>query len=286
MGGVTPAGARPSAHGGHTCLVVDSDDARDEAVGAFVREGLDAGERVWCFLDAPRWDHLRTRLRGEGVDVPALAAGGRLHVVPTSEVYGPDGEFRPERTAAVLADAVVRARADGCRGFRVTGEASRVSRATTAGLLLAYEALVGPALGGDGAALCEYDRRDVDPATVPAFATLHDGVHGGDPAFEGPLLRVAPRADAVGLRLEGEADVSNRDVVRRAVEPLLAHGGDVRLDLSGLRFLDVTVASTLVLGAQRLPAGRRLVVEEPPRALRRMLAVRAWGALSDVLEVR
>jgi stage II sporulation protein AA (anti-sigma F factor antagonist) len=65
------------------------------------------------------------------------------------------------------------------------------------------------------------------------------------------------------IRLEGDVDLTNADVLREAVDATTA--GRVVLDLSGVTFLDSTAIATLHAGQQRLASEQRaLVVVSPP----------------------
>jgi anti-anti-sigma regulatory factor len=52
-----------------------------------------------------------------------------------------------------------------------------------------------------------------------------------------------------------------------------ATGGDLEIDLSDVGFVDVACAQLLVLAARAEPEGRRIVLHDPPRLLRRLLDV-------------
>jgi len=91
-------------------------------------------------------------------------------------------------------------------------------------------------------------------------------------------LQVRPLAGRPGVRLRGEIDVTTRDVVAAALRPLVARGGDIYLDMSRVTFTDVSGATELVTAARRLGSGERLLLECPPRQLRRMLEL-LWSDL-------
>lgn len=84
-----------------------------------------------------------------------------------------------------------------------------------------------------------------------------------------------------GLRLVGEVDVSNRVILTAAMGPFVAGSGDVHLDLSELDFIDVGGVTALVEAAERLGAGRQLVLHRAAPTLRRVLA-ELWGPLHTV----
>jgi anti-anti-sigma regulatory factor len=50
-------------------------------------------------------------------------------------------------------------------------------------------------------------------------------------------------------------------------------GGDLEIDLSDVGFVDVACAQLIVLAARGEPEGRRIVLHDPPRLLRRLLDV-------------
>jgi ABC-type transporter Mla MlaB component len=85
------------------------------------------------------------------------------------------------------------------------------------------------------------------------------------------LLTIDSLGDGRRVRLAGTLDMNTRDRLATSLRPLLAAGDDVHLDLSRLIFVDVSGATVLATSALRLPAGRRLVLERPPRQLRRIL---------------
>lgn len=76
-----------------------------------------------------------------------------------------------------------------------------------------------------------------------------------------------------GLVLAGEADLTGQAALAAALAPLPASGtGEICLDLTGLRFIDVACARELIGLAGRHP-GVRVIVRNPPRCLRRITAL-------------
>jgi anti-anti-sigma regulatory factor len=84
-------------------------------------------------------------------------------------------------------------------------------------------------------------------------------------------LTIDSLGDGRRVRVAGTLDLNTRDLMATSLRPLLAGGDDVHLDLSRLIFVDVSGATVLATSALRLPAGRRLVLERPPRQLRRII---------------
>jgi ABC-type transporter Mla MlaB component len=89
----------------------------------------------------------------------------------------------------------------------------------------------------------------------------------------GLVISVLP--GGAGLRLAGDADRTDLDRLQAALATLPA-AGDVQLELSHLRFIDVAATRALLTVTQAVP-GRRLILHDPPRSLRRILAL-LWPA--------
>lgn len=81
----------------------------------------------------------------------------------------------------------------------------------------------------------------------------------------------------LGLRITGEIDRGNRHVLARALDwALLASGTDIRLDLSGLTFVDVAGMRLVVAAAARLFPHRVLILDPVSPVVRRLLALTGW----------
>ncbi|UBU11753.1 STAS domain-containing protein [Nonomuraea gerenzanensis] len=90
--------------------------------------------------------------------------------------------------------------------------------------------------------------------------------------------RVTLVAHPFGLRISGEIDRGNRHLLTGALGwALLAGSHDIRLDLSGLTFIDVAGMRLIVVVAARLPGDRELVLDPISPAVRRVLALTGWA---------
>jgi anti-anti-sigma regulatory factor len=87
-------------------------------------------------------------------------------------------------------------------------------------------------------------------------------------------LRVRPLPDRRGWQAAGQVSLATRPVWEQALSRL-AQGDEeaCHLELSAVTFVDVAGASALAVAAQGLSEGRRIVLEQPPAALRRVLDV-------------
>ncbi len=87
-----------------------------------------------------------------------------------------------------------------------------------------------------------------------------------------------------GWQLIGEVDLATRSVLQAALHRAVEGTGDIELDLAELAFIDVGGATVLADAAQRLGAGRRLVLHNPSPMLRRIIEL-GWGPVPG-LELR
>lgn len=86
----------------------------------------------------------------------------------------------------------------------------------------------------------------------------------------GGWLAVTPLTGRVGLRLTGEADLQNADILAKAIAGLPPAAGDIHFQLAGLDFIDVRATRELVRLAIACP-GRRLLLHYPPPGLLKIL---------------
>lgn len=72
----------------HVMQLFDTELSRCEAVSAFVRAGLDAGENAVVVITAPRWFAVAEQLRADGVDLDAVIASGQLTLRDATSTLG------------------------------------------------------------------------------------------------------------------------------------------------------------------------------------------------------
>jgi anti-anti-sigma factor len=87
------------------------------------------------------------------------------------------------------------------------------------------------------------------------------------------LLQIEKLDSARGFRLIGELDASNVGDLREALEPVVAEGGDITLDLTGLAFMDSSGIQILVTTAQGLDDRGSLILVSPGNLVRRLLSL-------------
>jgi anti-anti-sigma factor len=90
------------------------------------------------------------------------------------------------------------------------------------------------------------------------------------------LLRITPTFQPLGLRLEGEVDITNTTALANALTRMINAGRDVRLDLSHVVSIDVAGLRLLARTAAGLPRDRSLLLDPVPRHLRQVLSLSGW----------
>jgi anti-anti-sigma factor len=250
--------------GDHLCWSYGTDRARDDAVAGCVRAGLREGHRVVYFTESLSPDKVIADLAGRGVDVDGTVRSGQLRVRRAAETYLAGGRFEPEAVIAGWAAEADSARADGWSALRAIGDMSWAATRPVpgAGRIDWYEAQVNRVFaGGDSLAMCLYDRRLFDPRTRYRIEWAHPTTAGPDvtpPAG----LRMLRTEQPPGIRLEGEADLSNRQALRAVLGHLAADtpgAQQVTVDLSGLRFADLAATRIIVEAAAQAPDRIRVV---------------------------
>ncbi|GIM91210.1 MEDS domain-containing protein [Paractinoplanes toevensis] len=234
--------------GDHICWTVDDDAIRMEAIAGFVRAGLRDHHRVLYCGDDP--DDVLEGLRRHGVDTRTALGTGDLNATTAEASYLACGSFDPVATVDIWHTAVTTARAAGYRGIRVVGDMTWASRRVP-GVehLPSYEADINHLVFADGfvAGVCAYDRRHFDPLHLRRLLWAHPGAAGSEMPFDpASSLRVRRVRRPWGLRVAGEADLSNRDALRAVVEHIFDDHSEVTVDVSGLRFADIAAARVLV----------------------------------------
>lgn len=260
--------------GDHVCWSFPDDAERRRVAIAHVRAGLRERHRVVYAVAAVDPDTALAELDRGGIDTAAAARTGGLRVVDAHRVYLNGGTFDPAVVETFWQAEIDRTRRDGYTGMHALGDMAWAARPVPGiGRLPAYEAEINRAYtGGYVTGICLYDRRLFGDVALAAIGRAHPATVTPRTSRLGlPLLRMT--RGPVGLRLTGEADLSNRDafaaVLAHAVED--AGPDPVTLDLAGLRFADAN-ACELIVAAGRAAAGR-LRVAGATSSVRRLLGL-------------
>jgi anti-anti-sigma factor len=256
---------------GHLLLLHHTEADRLTRLAEWVLCGLDRGEKV-IYADGgdAAGSSIVGHLRGQGIDVAAARAEGRFELLPLAAFYP--------------SEVVDRALDEGFPAVRMSAEAAAVlSVLEPAEYRDVEQNMDRLCRTGPVSALCQYPRSTSAP-TLRAVVSAHP--HGvREPGF-------SASAGRFGLALHGEVDLANADVLAAVLAAALlaamsAPGGEVRLDLAALEFIDVA-ACRAISDASRIfrETGRRLLLVDARRPVERMMGVLGLGDLPGMELIR
>ncbi len=159
----------------HACLVLDPQDQRLEIASAFLRIGLERGERCVYVADENTAGRVLPLLREAGSD-PGRALASRALVITTDGgTCLRSGAFDPGELFASLESQIEAALADGFRALRLVCEATwALGRSTTLERLAAYEERLKRTFRDRPiVALWLYDPWRCSSALVGSFLRMH-----------------------------------------------------------------------------------------------------------------
>jgi anti-anti-sigma regulatory factor len=146
--------------------------------------------------------------------------------------------------------------------------------------LQAFEQRLDAVVAEIGATVvCAYDRRHFDRVSIDAALATHHITVGTVERDVG--FRVVHAGDA--WRIRGEVDMTSSAAFGQAIAVALTGPGAVRLDVSELRFIDVSGLRALADAARG--SGRRVRVEGARPVLRRAWTLLAHDRLVPQIEV-
>ncbi|MGN6330857.1 MAG: MEDS domain-containing protein [Motilibacteraceae bacterium] len=249
------------APGQHAAWAYSDEDELAQVLADFLAEGVGRHEQLRLLGTADRAALLRLLHRLPDRD--RLLAAGQLQVAP---LHRADGSFvlaDPQAQVDAVAVGVLAAVEQGWSGQRVAVLNTQVGTWTVEqrALLEAYELAVDALFDRlPLTALCLYPAaagRRIGPPMV-----LHARQHV--PAQPGALVpQVQVRARHGVVSLVGELDMAVADEVEQVLSRVgeRLDGGELRIDLRDLDFIDLHGARTLARVGRRLDgAGRRLVL--------------------------
>ncbi|WP_326557531.1 MEDS domain-containing protein [Micromonospora sp. NBC_01796] len=248
--------------GDHACLTFSDPDERVDIVAAFVAEGLERGSKVVCFTDSIQPTRMLGELALRGVPALDPFERGQLVMVGSDQSWLVDLPLTGAKMVGILARELGRAGREGYADLRVTMDMCWATRPVAAvEELLAFEsAAAGLFADGRLTAICQYDRETFDPITLAFAADAHSKVVAAAAYHDDALLRICRQHRPPGIRIAGELDYSRLDPLRQALAEALRLDDDIHVNLTKLRFIDVTAATAIAQAALTLPRERRMIV--------------------------
>jgi len=250
------------ADGDHVCLTFSDPDERLDIIADFVAGGLDRGHKVLCFTDSLSPRELTEELSWRGIAVAVATADGQLEVTDGGRLWFASGSTSAAATLDTLSAEVELARIQGYDGLRVTADMWWATQPVAAvEELRAFETAAAD-LNTDGrlTAICQYDRDSFDAVTLALAAEAHAKTVAAVAYHDDALLRICRQHRPPGIRVAGELDYARLESLQQALAESLRLDTDIHVNLSRLRFLDVTAATMIAKSAFSLPADRRMII--------------------------
>jgi hypothetical protein len=187
---------------GHVCLPFETETEKQEAVLAFIHEGLTSGARC-VFTGTPEeFAKLNESLEELGICSKRAGARGALVFRTVAEAYLTGGEFDPTALIARTEEQIEDALRDGFTGLRRTGELHEEPTDELWRKTIWYESRINEHFGRRPfAALCRYSRAVISPERVCDLLRAHPvaivrGEACDNPFYERPELALSDDGQA------------------------------------------------------------------------------------------
>lgn len=143
----------------HVCALYGHAEEQYGALLPFLKEGIEAGDRVISFVDPAEREERRNRLRHAGIDVEASERNGQLEISAWDEIYLTDGGFDPDAMLGLVQETINKGRQLGFKRTRAWANMEwALQDAPGVELLAIYESRLNHILPLYGeAVVCAYD---------------------------------------------------------------------------------------------------------------------------------
>lgn len=248
--------------GDHACLTFSDVDERLDIVAAFVRDGLERGDKVVCLTDALEPAELSAELSERGLPIEASTCSGQFEAAPSVSAYVVGGVFDPARVISGLRTRIDGALAEGYPGLRISADMVWALRPVS-GLeqLLTFEVQFNELLASRPATVvCQYDRVGFDAVSLAGASAAHGRAVAAVTYHADPVLRICRQHVPPGVRIAGELDYRGLDALTRALSEAVRLDNHLFLNLSQLSFIDVAAAGVVLQTAYGLGGGKLMTV--------------------------
>lgn len=158
--------------GCHACSFYETEEQRRAQISPYIRHGIELNQKVIYIGEEPINERVAGYLRADGVDVERHLKSGQLSFLPAAQTYAPDGKFLPDRMVATVADATRQALDEGYSALRGAGEI--IAGSSIGGRVREYEKKLNSLFPETRCiALCQYDRRRFDAASLLDVLAIH-----------------------------------------------------------------------------------------------------------------
>lgn len=263
--------------GDHAWLSYSCREEQEHVIGAFVRDGLFASDKVIYITDGDPLADLRLP---HALELDRYLRTGQLAVLSPAAV------FDPGRMMASLRDAL--GGSGRFRGVRVTSDMTwAIHQPTGRDQVLDCEERLDAAIAPSttAMAICQVDERSCTPDELTVLKERHEVLVGADPEFDDGVLTITRTFRPRGLRLAGELDGARHCWFEEALRAVLQEGGEVHLDMAGLRFIDLGALSLMAGVAMRMGASGRIIIDRPSPDVTEVVKL-VGGLMLPWLEIR
>jgi hypothetical protein len=262
--------------GTHLCAFPRDERQSTRIAATFVDQGLSAGDQLIYVASDEQVGALLEMLPAHLQACEAVSSG-QLQVMSFAEAYGTE---RPADLGAIADGFRAAAEASRKQGFPALRVAARMD--DLAGFLGSKEAVVEwermstelqHELGVSS--VCLYSRSELDDEHAARIAAEHAAL--SPELAETPLASFFAIDDPWGLRVSGEVDISNGELLQRLLLSRAAVVPTLHLDLAGLTFADVGTLTRLRTVAAGLPEAGMLTLQGVPAFVRRTMDICGLG---------
>lgn len=260
------------APGTHLCAFHRDEQQLTRIATTFVGQGLSAGDQLLYVTTDGCAEALLQALPAQLHARDALASG-QLVVSSFADAYGTRRPDDLHTVADGFREAAERSRKRGFPGLRVAAQMDRLpSLLGSSEAVLRWERMCTGLQREIGvSSVWLYDAAALDAAHLSTLAREHAGF--APEIAEPPLASFLAVDEPWGLRISGEVDVSNRDLLHQTLLARAAVVPRLRLDLGGLTFADVGSLTRVRAVAAGLPASGWLALDRVPATVQRMLDI-------------
>ncbi len=161
--------------GDHLCCIHETEEEFRAVVESYLRQGLDASEKIIYIADIRSPQIVMEWLSECGFDMERRIESGQFKVVRSQGTYSQGGAFDPERMLAYLKSELREAREEGYKALRIASEMTwALSVFDGSERLGEYEAKLNVFLRAAACTvLCLYDRNQFPPETLLEVLETH-----------------------------------------------------------------------------------------------------------------
>jgi len=172
----------------HLCLIYNTQEEQLAAAVPFILLGLEREERCIYIADDNDVATILHKMKNEGVNVDSAIKSAALAVITKEDAYLKQGYFDPGWMIDFIKELVDKARADGFKALRVTGEMTwALGEEQGLDRLMEYEAKLNYFFPqNDVLAVCQYNRSRFHPETIKKAIHTHPLVISGSMVYKNP----------------------------------------------------------------------------------------------------